>query len=221
VNRFSASASEIVAACLQDHQRATVIGERTWGKGTVQSLFFMEGGRSALKLTIANYSRPSGANIHRWDEAGEEEEWGVRPNDGFAVPLEEAQLVALAQFRSRRDLSLDPLPPTSPTPAIPSPTEDEISSVEPSSDTQAEGDTEAEGDTGDTGDTQDAEADSDMQDAPAEEDEQVSQEAVEETLEEDTTDDVEVESWEDLDPSDWIGRDPQLRRAVEYLRGGR
>jgi carboxyl-terminal processing protease len=116
VNRFSASASEIVAACLQDHQRATVIGERTWGKGTVQSLFFMEGGRSALKLTIANYSRPSGANIHRWDDAGEEEDWGVQPNAGYVVRLEDEQLVYLAKYRSRRDLSLDPLPP----PATPS-----------------------------------------------------------------------------------------------------
>ncbi|MFP6621202.1 MAG: S41 family peptidase, partial [Pirellulaceae bacterium] len=44
-NRFSASASEIVAACLQDNNRALVVGERTWGKGTVQNIFKFEGGK--------------------------------------------------------------------------------------------------------------------------------------------------------------------------------
>jgi len=43
VDGLSASASEIVAACLQDHQRAVVIGTRTWGKGTVQNIFSLEG----------------------------------------------------------------------------------------------------------------------------------------------------------------------------------
>ena len=45
VNRYSASASEIVAACLQDHQRAVIVGQRTWGKGTVQHVIPIESGR--------------------------------------------------------------------------------------------------------------------------------------------------------------------------------
>ena len=44
VNRFSASASEIVAACLQDHHRAVIVGERTWGKGSVQNVIEMDNG---------------------------------------------------------------------------------------------------------------------------------------------------------------------------------
>ena len=65
IDRNSASASEIVAACLQDHGRAAIVGERSYGKGTVQRLMRVESGRSLLKLTIATYWRPSGKNIHR------------------------------------------------------------------------------------------------------------------------------------------------------------
>ena len=54
IDHYSASASEIVAACLQDHGRAKIVGERSWGKGTVQSLFELEGGRSAYALDHGN-----------------------------------------------------------------------------------------------------------------------------------------------------------------------
>lgn len=88
VNHFSASASEIVAASLQDHQRAIVVGERTWGKGSVQNIIELEEGQSALKLTTAGYFRPSGKNIHRFDKASEADDWGVRPDSGYEVKVE-------------------------------------------------------------------------------------------------------------------------------------
>ncbi len=103
-DRFSASASEIVAACLQDHGRAIVIGERTWGKGTVQNIIRMEGGKSALKLTTASYWRPSGKNIHRGKNADEDDDWGVQPNDGFEIKLTDDQLREVARLRRERDL---------------------------------------------------------------------------------------------------------------------
>jgi carboxyl-terminal processing protease len=104
VNRYSASASEIVAACLQDHDRAVIVGERTWGKGTVQNVIELEGGRSALKLTTASYWRPSGRNIHRGEGEGEEAPWGVRPNDGYLVRFDDKEMENVLLDRRRRDL---------------------------------------------------------------------------------------------------------------------
>jgi carboxyl-terminal processing protease len=104
VNRFSASASEIVAACLQDHKRAVVMGERTWGKGSVQSVIELEDGKSALKLTTASYIRPSGKNIHRFPDSKEEDEWGVMPDQGFELKLSDKEMVQLLQDRRQRDI---------------------------------------------------------------------------------------------------------------------
>lgn len=104
VNGNTASASEIMAACLQDHERAVIVGERTFGKGTVQELLPVESGRSLLKLTTASYWRPSGENIHRMPDATPEDAWGVLPDAGFEVPLTDPQYAAYRQYRSERDL---------------------------------------------------------------------------------------------------------------------
>lgn len=104
VDRNSASASEIVAACLQDYDRAKIIGERSYGKGTVQRLMHIESGRSLLKLTSATYWRPSEKNIHRMPEDTEANEWGVTPDDGFAVPMTEEESELWRNYRNRRDL---------------------------------------------------------------------------------------------------------------------
>jgi carboxyl-terminal processing protease len=63
VNGASASASEIVAGALQDHQRAQIVGERTYGKGSVQTVMPLGEG-SALKLTTSLYLTPSGRSIN-------------------------------------------------------------------------------------------------------------------------------------------------------------
>ena len=62
VDRYSASSSEIVAAALNDNQRATLVGERTFGKALVQSLDPLDNG-AALEITIARYTTPAGRNI--------------------------------------------------------------------------------------------------------------------------------------------------------------
>jgi carboxyl-terminal processing protease len=62
VNGGSASASEIVAGALQDHKRAVIMGTKTFGKGSVQTILPMSGG-SALKITTARYYTPNGRSI--------------------------------------------------------------------------------------------------------------------------------------------------------------
>jgi carboxyl-terminal processing protease len=104
INHNSASAAEILAACLQDYKRAVIVGERTYGKGTVQRLMPIESGRSLLKLTAATYWRPSGDNIHRMPGDTEADPWGVRPDEGFEVPMDDEQYLLWRKYRYRRDI---------------------------------------------------------------------------------------------------------------------
>jgi carboxyl-terminal processing protease len=111
INKYSASASEIVAAALQDHKRAVVVGERSYGKGSVQNIILMEHDTSALKLTTASYWRPSGKNIHRFPDKQDFEaahidpdEWGVKPDPGFEVALTDEERLEYLVARSERDV---------------------------------------------------------------------------------------------------------------------
>lgn len=104
VNQHSASASEIVAACLKDHGRAKIAGQRTYGKGTVQQVLDLDGGLGALKLTTAGYWRPNGRNINRGPNLTDEEDWGVCPNPELEVILDDEEFTKLRIWRLRRDI---------------------------------------------------------------------------------------------------------------------
>jgi carboxyl-terminal processing protease len=82
VNEASASGSEIIAGALQDHRRALIMGERTYGKASVQSVIPLAQ-NCALRLTIARYYTPKGRSIHR-DE--KKKTGGIAPDIAVAVP---------------------------------------------------------------------------------------------------------------------------------------
>ncbi|MEM7457403.1 MAG: S41 family peptidase [Planctomycetota bacterium] len=106
VNRHSASASEIVAGCLQDHGRAVIVGEQTFGKGTVQDLIPLQRGRSVLKLTVASFWRPSDRQIDRTDpEAKRTGVWGIQPETGLEVALTTEMVFENIRQRNLRDLA--------------------------------------------------------------------------------------------------------------------
>lgn len=213
VDENSASASEIVAACLKDNGRAKVGGVRSFGKGTVQNVLPLEEGRSALKLTTARYYRPSGQNIHRAPEATEEQAWGVRPDPELAVKLTDPMRASLANrwqlaampYRLRQQLERQ---------------KEELAAA------AAEA---AEADV-DEGAAATAEGDTKPSDNPS----APQPEAGENELEHRSGDDSAA-SDEETDGSDSTGEepstdtedsgplsdDPQLRRAVEYLLGER
>jgi len=103
VNQYTASAAEIVAACLQDHGRAVVVGQRTYGKGTVQELIDLEEDQGILKLTTSSYWRPSNRNINRPRNGEDQPDWGVSPNKGFEVVLQGEELARWIRWRAQRD----------------------------------------------------------------------------------------------------------------------
>ncbi|TBR20507.1 hypothetical protein EPO15_13025, partial [bacterium] len=81
VNGGSASGSEIVAGALQDHKRAVLIGEKTFGKASVQSVIPLPDG-SGLRLTVAKYYTPAGRSIMRDEKKGT---GGIMPD--IVVPI--------------------------------------------------------------------------------------------------------------------------------------
>ncbi len=103
VNGYSASGSEIVSAALQDHKRAIIIGERSYGKGSVQNIRDFdvidpktrEVKKAEIKLTTAAFKRPNGENLNKGSTSGkEEDEWGVTPDKVVKLSTKERRDLA-------------------------------------------------------------------------------------------------------------------------------
>jgi carboxyl-terminal processing protease len=99
VNQYSASASEIVSGALKDQNRAKIVGERTFGKGSVQMLFPLSNRAAYLKLTTSHYYLPGGKCIHREENSTE---WGVDPDLTIEMTPEQMR----AAIDSRQDLDV-------------------------------------------------------------------------------------------------------------------
>ncbi|HEX4589940.1 MAG TPA: S41 family peptidase, partial [Gemmataceae bacterium] len=123
VNNGSASGSEIVSACLQDHKRAVIIGERSYGKGSVQNIQPFSPTNGEIKLTTATFHRPNGKNLNKssikdYDKMSKEEleklDWGVRPDSGYAIKLDPKERFDLdVKLREREIIPRRDAPPKS------------------------------------------------------------------------------------------------------------
>ncbi len=110
INRGSASASEILAGCLQDHHRALIVGENTYGKGSVQEVAFLGAFEAYLKVTTTYYKLPSGRIIHRRPKAAA---WGVQPDVVIRMTDSEVERLIRARmyidiFRENDEAEIDP-----------------------------------------------------------------------------------------------------------------
>jgi carboxyl-terminal processing protease len=115
VNQFSASASEIVSGALKDQHRAIIVGERTFGKGSVQMLFSLANRTAYLKLTTSHYYLPSGKCIHKEENSTT---WGVEPD--VSVEMTPKQMTDAVEARQDQEVLRDadapvPAPSTNPS----------------------------------------------------------------------------------------------------------
>jgi carboxyl-terminal processing protease len=88
VDGGTASGSEILVAALQDRGRAVIVGERTYGKGSVQTVRALPETGGRLQITLGRIYTPNDRNIDKSATSGKpDEEWGVKPSPGFELPL--------------------------------------------------------------------------------------------------------------------------------------
>jgi carboxyl-terminal processing protease len=102
IDRGSASASEILAGALDDHERATLVGARSYGKGSVQSIISVLAATAELKLTTQYYFTPKDRRIHRGDKTEEDPSWGLIPDIEVAITRERRN--ELKRWESVRDM---------------------------------------------------------------------------------------------------------------------
>src|SRR5262249_47008187 len=114
VNHDTSGGAELIAAALQDHRRAVVVGQRTRGKASVQTPLPVGVTGVGFKLTSGTFHRPSGKNLHRFEDGKPGDEWGVTPDEDCRLSPELGRrlqqwwgLYSLRPASSRERLALD------------------------------------------------------------------------------------------------------------------
>ncbi|MGB2986465.1 MAG: S41 family peptidase [Phycisphaerae bacterium] len=188
VDERSASASEIVSGAVRDNGRGTVVGERTFGKFSVQNLIPLSRSGAKLKITTARYYLPNGDSLHRDPLA---KTWGVQPD----VPIRLVHKESMNVYRLWRDANLLGPPKTEDEKPAGDSAEDAAKTDEP----DADGDTKGGADAKDEG----AAKSGDDQE-PAADDEE--------------PDEDKLPPLEQPDENDRPKEDPQLGTAILLLR---
>jgi carboxyl-terminal processing protease len=116
IDGTTASAAEVLAGALHDSGRAILVGERTFGKGSVQSLFAIDDSGNGIRLTTAYMLTP--VFRRAFDRATNPDQWGIDPNDGWYVPASDKERTTRQQLL--RDIELpEPLTPESLSTSVP------------------------------------------------------------------------------------------------------
>jgi carboxyl-terminal processing protease len=107
VNGETSGGAELITAALQDHHRAIVVGQRTRGKASIQTLLPLPIPDAGLKLTNGMFLRPSGKNLHRFPESKRTDDWGVRPDSDREFPITPELSSQLREWSQLLALELD------------------------------------------------------------------------------------------------------------------
>jgi carboxyl-terminal processing protease len=87
VNGETSGGAELIVAALQDNKRATIVGQRTFGKASVQTMIALPLPNAGLKLTSGSFRRPNGKTLHRFPDSKLSDDWGVQPEAEQRLPI--------------------------------------------------------------------------------------------------------------------------------------
>jgi len=107
INQSSASAAEVLAGAMQDYKRATIVGTRSFGKGSVQHLIHLQSMPAAIKLTTAYYRLPKGRIVHRNARTQKSGDWGVLPDMVVEITDDESRAIQRSRVEVEKIINED------------------------------------------------------------------------------------------------------------------
>lgn len=98
VGEETSGGAELIAAALQDNRRAVIAGQRTRGKASVQTILSLPVADAGFKLTTGNFYRPNGKSLHRFSDSKPSDDWGIRPEPKWNLPISSDLTKQLAEW---------------------------------------------------------------------------------------------------------------------------